>query len=163
MGNQFLSALFAHPPMDVIVFLVVAVILFVDSLRSGTGRAAAVALAAPAAYFLNSALAHAAVLSSILSSISGALVHAVLFGAIFVFLVIFFHRIMYSYGGSSSGALQSLLASLAATAVLIVVWLQIPSLATVWHFGAVFQSLFGTLYAFWWIAAAYILLAFVRS
>lgn len=165
MNTQAVLTLLTHPPIDWVIFLVIAIILLVDSLRSGTGRASAVALAAPASYFLYTELelGKTFILSQLTSSLNTTVLQAGLLAGIFVLTFFLFHRIMYSFGGSSASPLQSILSSLSATVVLIVMWVHVPVLESVWHFSSQFQSAFGATYAFLWVVVAYLALAFVRS
>ena len=73
------------------------------------------------------------------------------------------YRITDTYGADSSHPIQALLAGLAVAVVAVVIWLQIPSLDSVWHFGPQVQALFGAAYRFWWLLIAYIALAFARG
>lgn len=135
----------------------------IDAMRSGTARAATLAVVFPLTFFFSGILSHVAILGPMTAKITAPFMQAAIFGLLFAVLFFLVYRIMYAFGGSGSMPFASVVASLAATIITLVVWLQVPALQSVWHFGPQIQAVFGVAYAFWWLIAAYLLMAFVRS
>ncbi|MDP2648684.1 MAG: hypothetical protein Q8P19_02180, partial [bacterium] len=88
---------------------------------------------------------------------------AVLFFVMLVALFFFSRRIIGFWSDSRECVVQALMAGLATTIIALVVWLQIPSLDAVWHFGPQIQNVFSEAYRFWWLLISFAALAFVRS
>lgn len=148
--------------IDWILVGVLVVIIALDAIRSGSARAASIALATPLTLLLFEALPHAIIIGPIVAQFSGASAQTLLFAAIFVVTFLFIYRIVDSFSGNG-GAIQAVVAGIAATAVVLVVWLQVPGLQSLWHFGSQMQVIFGEAYRFWWLLAAYAGLAFARG
>lgn len=159
---QQASSLFSHWPTDWIILGAVATLLTLDALRSGAGREIAIAFAAPLAMLLLGFLPKAALLGAFRSSLSNGITQASVFFTLFSLIVFFVNRIVFFFTGSG-GVVSGLIAGIAATAVLTTVWLQIPALQGLYHFGPQVQAIFGEAYRFWWLLVAYAGLAFVRS
>jgi len=70
---------------------------------------------------------------------------------------------MISSYGLTGSFITSALGAIAATIAIVFVWVQIPGLLALWHFGSGIQTAFGVAYRFWWLIVAYIALAFARS
>jgi len=152
----------AYFSIDWILIGVLVVVIALDAMRSGSARAGSIAIAAPLALLLSGAVSQAAFIGSVVGQFSGASAQALLFGAIFIVTFLFVNRIVDSFSGSG-GLVQATFAGIAATAVLLVVWLQVPGLQSLWHFGPQIQMIFGEAYRFWWLIVAYAALAVVRS
>src|SRR3989338_2929609 len=150
-------------PTDWIVIVSFAILIAFDSVRPGTARASALALSLPVTLFLISALPHAKVLSGIAGQFATPALKAVLFGIVFVVAYILVRRMSVPNRNNSGASIQALIAGVATVAVVVVVWLQVPELQSVWHFGAQVQSVFGEAYRFWWVTGAFVALAFVES
>lgn len=157
------SGFFSHIPMDWILIAAAAIFIALDALRSGSGRASALALSLPAALFLIAELPHAKILSGITAQFGTSALKSVLFGIVFAIAYVLVRKMSTSYATNSGEVLQAIIAGIAASAVLVVVWLQVSELQSVWHFGAQVQSIFGEQYRLWWVAGAYAALAYVRS
>ncbi len=152
-----------HWPTDWIIIGAIAVFIALDTLRSGGTRASALALALPVGLFTLDALPRALFIGSVSKQFSTPVLQAVLFGIVFVALYVLIYRIIGFYSTSTGAPIEALLTGLAATAILMVVWLQVPALNSLWHFGSQVQAVFGESYRFWWLAASYLALAFARS
>ncbi len=157
------TGFFSYIPTDWIIIFALAVFIAFDALRSGFGRATAIALSLAATLFLASSLSQARILSGVAGQFSTPVLKAVLFGIIFVFVYLLVRRITATYRAHSGEIIQSLMAGAAATAVLVTIWLAAPELQSVWHFGPQVQAVFGEQYRFWWMALSYLALAFVRG
>lgn len=154
--------IFSHVPLDWVVLAVVAVVIAFDATRSGTSRAAALALSLPLSVFFYTLVAQTAVLATISGQFAQSLEKAAFFGIIFVVLFLLMYRVSYgSFGGV--GIVPGVIAGVAAAIVLAVTWLQVPALQSVWQFGTVAQAIFAAQYRFWWLLGAYIALAGARS
>jgi len=163
MDISLITSFFAHPPLDWVIFGVLVLIIGIDALRSGTARAATLSIALPVTLFFSNTLSHAILVGPFIDKFSNPLIEAAIFGGIFIVVFFLTYRIMYSLGGNAAPPFASIMASFAATIVMYVMWLQVPALQSVWHFGPQIQSIFGALYAFWWMLVAYLALAFIRS
>ena len=153
---------FSALPVDWLIIAALVILIAFDSLRSGTARAAALALALPATMLLTSVLPKAFFLGPLSEGFKLPTGQLLIFGAVFVVLYIACYRTIFAFA-DGGGVLQSLLAGFGATIILIVVWLEVPALGALWHLGDQVQAVFGETYRFWWLAGAYIALAFVRS
>ncbi|MDO8521925.1 MAG: hypothetical protein Q7S08_01410 [bacterium] len=158
-----INVFFSHIPIDWIIIAVFAIIVAFDAMRSGSGRATSFALSLPATLFIVAELPHAKFLSGVTEQFTSSVLKALLFGIVFVVTYILVRRMSAPDATDSGQIIQAIVAGIAATAVAIVVWLQVPELQSVWHFGAQIQAIFGEAYRFWWIAGSFAALAFVRD
>ena len=161
-GYSLVANALAHWPTDWIVLGAAAALLSLDALRSGPARAATLALVLPAALLLMQLLPRAAFVGSVIAGFDNAFKDLIIFSVISVLLYIVIHKIIFSFS-DSDGPLPALIAGVSAAIVLIVVWLQVPALGTLWHFGPQVQAVFAESYRFWWLLVAYAGLAFARS
>ncbi len=153
----------SHSTLDWIIIAVFALIVTFDALRSGSGRAAVLAVAFPIAVFFSDLATHTYLISGLLAPLSTPVLKAGVFLAIFAITYVLIYRIVYSFGGMSRGFLFALLSGISAAIITTVMWLQVPALQAIWHFGPEVSAIFGASYALLWIIAAYLILAFVRS
>ncbi len=154
--------LFAHWPTDWILIGAFAAFAALDAMRSGSARAAALILSLPAALLLLQELPKAFFLGPLAAQVSSPFAQLAIFVALSVVLYIAAHRVIFTF---SDGAqpIQALITGLAAAIVLVIIWLQVPALHSLWHFGDQVQAVFGAAYRFWWLVGAYLGLAFARS
>ncbi|PIR83559.1 hypothetical protein COU18_02645 [Candidatus Kaiserbacteria bacterium CG10_big_fil_rev_8_21_14_0_10_51_14] len=162
MDFQAWGALIAAWPTDWIIICTIAVLIAFDSLRSGTARAAALMLSLPAAFFVSRALPDAFFLGPLVGQLAVPFAQAAIFIIITILLYLVAHRAIFAFS-DGGGVVQSLITGTAAVIVLVVIWLQVPALESLWYFGDQVQTVFGTAYRFWWLVASYAALAFVRS
>jgi hypothetical protein len=141
---------------------ILAALFVMLSVWRGSAVAVTLTLAAPLALLVTQALSSAAFLGSVAQQFPTGTPQALLFLAVLIAVSILIHRITSSFS-DGGGMLTSLVAGLAVTAVLIVVWIQVPALQSLWHFGPQVQAVFGAAYRFWWLLSALLALAFVRS
>lgn len=149
-------------PLDWIVIGAFFVIVAVDALRSGSVRACALALSFPLASILFQITSQTAGIGSVLTQFSGLVAQAVIFLIIEVVVFVCLHRMLMSYDRYKS-FLSATVSGFAATVVVLTIWVQLPSLQSLWHFSPQIQHIFGSSYRFFWIIAAYLALAFVGS
>lgn len=159
----FLTGLIDHWPIDWILIGAFAVFVALDAFRSGGTRAAALVFALPSTLLVLDALPHALFVGNLSSQFSSPLLQAALFGIVFVPLYILTYRIIGMYSVSSGAIVQALIIGVAAAAITTTIWLQIPALTALWHFGPHVQTIFGASYRFWWFVVGYLALAFARS
>lgn len=157
------TAIFSNTPIDGVIVFILLVVIVIDALRSGTARAATLAVVFPLTVFVSGLLAHAAILGPMLDKLTSPYAQAAVFALLFGVLFFLVYRIMYALGGSGSTPTVSIAAGISATIITLVMWLQVPALQSVWHFGPTIATVFGAAYAFWWLIAGYLLMAFVRS
>lgn len=162
MDVSSLSSIVTHWPMDWIFIFAFAVITALDAMRTGPARATALVLSLPASLLVMQQLPQAFILGGLFAQFTAPVAQLVIFAAIAVFLYIATHRLIFTFS-NSLGPIQALLTGLAAAAVLIVVWLQVPGLNAVWDFGDQVQTVFGEAYRFWWLVVSYVALAAVRN
>lgn len=156
------STISSHWPTDWITIGAFAAFVALDSLRNGPARAASVALALPATLLLVGALPQALFLASFSLQFETPVGQLIIFAIVFGLLFFAIHRVVFNFS-ESRGPLQALMAGLAAAVILVVVWLQVPALQSVWDFGPQVEAVFGETYRFWWLVASYVALVFTRS
>ncbi len=139
------------------------VVLVLDSLRKGTARATALALALPFAGFLTTLIPQTAFLKDV-TFVSQGYGPLTVFGTLFLVSYFLFRRMGIEHFESGIGEpIQSLMASLAASVVLILVWVHTPALSGFWTLGEPFSSLFAESYRLFWLLGSYLALAFARG
>ena len=153
----------SHIPIDWIVIVAFILIVTFDAMRSGSGRASVLALAFPIASFFSNLIAHTYLIGKMLASFTSPLVGEGVFFVLFIISYLLSYRIVYTMGSISRGLLFSFLAGISAAIVAVVMWLQVPALAAVWHFSTQVQTIFGSGFALLWLLLAYLILAFIRS
>ncbi|MEK7601760.1 MAG: hypothetical protein AAB480_04485 [Patescibacteria group bacterium] len=163
MDWHALVSVFSNIPLDWVVIAVFAFVMAADALRGGPSRATALALALPLTLLVAGALPDARLMGGIASQLTSPLLGALFDGILLVIVFICMYRITDTYGADSSHPIQALFSGVAVAAIAVVIWLQIPALDSVWHFGPQIQALFGDVYRFWWLLIAYIALAFARG
>ena len=156
------GGLIAAWPTDWIIIGALATFIALDSLRSGTARAAAIMLSLPGALLVTKALPDAVFLGPLADQLTAPFVQAAIFMVIAVLLYLVAHRAIFAFS-DGGGVVQSGIAGVAAVIVLVVVWLQVPALESLWFFGDQVHAVFDEAYRFWWLVLSYAALAFVRS
>ena len=163
MNVDSLISLYNAVPTDWMIIGAVAIFAAFDTLRSGARRTCTFAFALPVTYVLIGSVPQTVVLGGIAGQFSTPLLQAILFFIILAVIYVTVSRIGLSWGGEAGQTIQAALAGVAGTALLVVFWLQIPALSTLYHFGADAQNIFGESYRFFWIIGSYAALAFVRN
>ena len=134
-----------------------------DSLRSGTARATALAIALPFASFLTSLIPATAFIKD-QTFITQGYGPLIVFGVLFVVMYMLVRRMGIEHFESGRGEpIQSLLAAIAVSAALIVTWMHTPALSALWTLGEPFTSLFAEPYRLFWLLGAFLGLAFARG
>lgn len=151
--------------IDWIIITTVWVVILIDALRSGTTRAATLVVTLPISLYVADMLDKTFFVGPFVFEFmrfSPTFMQAGLFGVIVIVLALLMFRIV-SLSPRTNTTTTALIASLIAAVVLVVVWIQVPALQVLWHFGPQVESIFGIAYALYWILAGYVLMAFVRS
>lgn len=161
MDFSSLSSVVTNWPMDWIFIFAFAVITALDAMRTGLARATALVLSLPAALLVMQQIPDAFFLGTLFAQFQSPLAQLAIFLAIAILLFIATHRLIFSFS-NGTGPVQALMVGFAATAVLLVVWLQVPALDGLWHFGNQVQTVFGVAYRFWWLIGSYVVLAAAR-
>jgi len=164
MNLDAVTGMFTSIPLDWIILGALVVLIALDSLRSGIGRACAISLALPAALLLFSLSQKTIILKDVDALNSSPLIQLAIFGIIALACYLLARRMALEYIESGTGEpIQALLAGGAATVVLIVVWLQLPMTDSVWHLSDRVQAVFSESYRLVWLLGAYLGLAFARG
>ncbi len=164
MNLDAVTGVFTGIPYDWLALGGFIVIIALDSLRSGIGRACAIALSLPLATVLYALVEQTAVVGNLALLDSSSVAKLVTFGVIAIATYLLVRRIALEYVESGTGEpIQALLAGGAATAVLVVVWLQLPMSADVWQVSDKVQAIFAEQYRLIWLLGSYLALAFARG
>ena len=163
MNLGFLETLVTQWPTDWVILGTFAVIVALDAVRSGSNRACALSLTFPLALLTLGTISQTVFVTSFAEQLLTPLASAALFGGALLLLYVFMRRIIGFWTDSRQGALQALIAGVACTAIVVVVWLQVPALDTIWHFSNTVHATFGQSYRLWWYLGSFAALAYVRS
>lgn len=160
MDLSSVFGVFADVATDWILLLVLGALTAFDAYRSGTGRACAIVLALPSALLLFELLP-TAVIAGALASVSTPVFDGFLFLILAGGMYLLVRRMDVSYGTGSF--IQAVIGGAAVMAAIAVVWLEVPALDSVWHFGEEVRAVFSESYRLWWLAGSFLAVAFVRS
>jgi hypothetical protein len=160
MDIQSALSAFGSVTMDWVILLVLGGLAAFDAYRNGTGRACAILLALPPALLLHELLPKGAFIGNI-TSVSMPIFDAFLFLVLAGGMYMLVRRMDMSYGTGS--LLSGAIAGIAVAGALTVVWLEVPALDAVWHFGEQVRAVFSEGYRLWWLLGAFLAVAFVRS
>ncbi|OGG60010.1 hypothetical protein A2765_00910 [Candidatus Kaiserbacteria bacterium RIFCSPHIGHO2_01_FULL_56_24] len=164
MDLHSVTGFFTGIPLDWIILGVLVILIALDSLRSGIGRACAIALALPVAVLLYSLVEKTAVLGTVSALSATPMAQAITFGVIAVVCYLLVRRMALEYVESGTGEpIQALLAGGATTIVFIIAWEQVPALQSLWHMSDRVNAIFSESYRLIWLLGAYVGLAFARG
>ncbi len=164
MDISAVQGMFTSIPVDWILFGSIVLLVALDSLRSGIGRASSIALALPLAAVLYELLGKTAGLSTLPFLTSSPLIQGATFAVVALVTYLLVRRIALEYVESGVGEpVQALLAGCAATVVFIVIWLSVPVLDQLWPLSDRVHGLFTESYRLIWLLGAYLSLAFARG
>ena len=150
-------------PTDWFIIGAVLVIVIIDALRSGANRASALAFAFPMTLVLVGTIPHAFLIGGLSQHLSTPLLQMALFVVLLVIVFLLSLRILFFLDGGTGSPLVALIASVAAVAIILTIWLQVPALEVIYKFGPQVRTIFGEAYRFWWMLGALLGLAAVRS
>lgn len=154
-----LSSLASDWGIVVALFLVVGV----DCVRSGTGRAVALAVSLPLATLISMLVPTTAFLGSFAPQLSTPYGTVGLFLVSFVGAYVLVRRMTISYGDIGGEILVSLFVTTAVVVLILTFWVSTPALSVAWTFGPFFQSVFAHGYMLWWLLVSYAILAVSRG
>lgn len=160
---EIITAFFTSVPIDWFILGGILVLVGLDTLRSGIGRACALAVSLPLALFLHSLIDSTAFLGTMgfLSSPSGSVG---VFAALLIASYILVRRMGLDYiDGGMGQPVQALLAGVAVTAIFAIVWQELPLLDSLWHFDTQVSAIFAEQFRLFWLLGAYVALAFARG
>lgn len=158
------TGIFSGVPYDWLVFGGLTLLIALDSLRSGIGRASSIALSLPVAGVLYELVSKTAYLGSIPVLTASPAAQAGTFAVVALASYLLVRRIALEYIESGVGEpVQALLAGCAATVVIIVVWLHVPVLEPIWQLSDKVHAIFSESYRLIWLLGAYLALAFARG
>lgn len=156
-----LQGMFQIVPLDFVILGGIAIIVALDSVRGGIGRASAIVVALISAQFLSSLLNDTAFIGAMVSSPMmevGAFL--LLVGASYFTL----RRMGLEYvSGGIGQPMQSAIVGVAVAIVCAVTWLSIPALSDYWEFGRQISTIFAEQFRLIWILGAFGALAFARG
>jgi hypothetical protein len=163
MGLGNIQEFFGSLPLDWIVLSVIVIVVALDSLRSGIGRALAVSVALPLTYLLFT-LADSAFLTWAQGLFSTPFMQVAVFAALFVAVYVLVRRMGLDYVDSGMGEpVQAILAGVATAVVFVCIWLQEPVLGNLWQMSGQIVTAFSEQFRLWWLLGAYAALAFARG
>lgn len=163
MNLDSITSFFVSIPVDWMIIGGFALLAALDCVRSGARRVSQLSLAFPLSALLMQSLPGVYILGDIASQFSTPLMQALILGILFVALYLFLGRIGLSWGGEAGQPIQAALAGVAATGIVVTMWVATPSLQSLWQFGPQVQEVFGETYRFFWLIGAFAALAFVRN
>jgi hypothetical protein len=147
-------------PVDWIIIGVFFLLVAADALRGGSSHAMAFCLSLPISLLIFQSITKTIALGALDAQMQLPLEQAVLFLIIEAVLFVCVNQMLFSFEHYTS-LLSSSVAAFASTIVLLVVWIQIPVLQSIWHFGPQIQIIFGQSYRLFWLLASYLALAFI--
>lgn len=147
--------------MDWIIIGLLVAVFSLDALRSGIKRPTSAAIAAPLALLIFQQARSAALISTLINPAGSSLMQAGVFAVLFAVLFLLVSKMLSV--GFSSGAfpLAAILSSLAATGIIILVWIQVPALVALWPFNSTVNLIFNEAYRMWWLLGAYAILGYL--
>lgn len=154
---------FLRLPTDWIIIGSFAVIMLVDALRVGSARISTLAIAAIISLLVQDTVTSAAFFGPVAAQLSTPVLQAAFFGIMYILTYILVRRIFIDYGELHGQPLQAIFAAIAVTALIVVVWLQVPALTAVWNFGDQVRSVFSEAFRFWWLLLGLAALAFAKA
>lgn len=162
MGFSSVIPFFLHISPGWVALTVLAALAFFDSIRGGTARTSALALAFPLSYVLLQFVGSATLMSGISKQFSSSLAQGLFAFLVLGILFVLMYRVTESFGGDV-GALSALSATLGLVILTALFWELIPAFNSLFSPGAQIAAVFGEAYRFWWFLAAAVLLAFSKA
>jgi hypothetical protein len=163
MSFQAIIHAVSNIPIDWLVIVAVIVLAIVSTMMWGTGKATALSLAFPFAALLYSEVPDAFILGDALGKLTAPLTQTIVFAVILTIALFALFRITTSFDMLSRGLLLGVFSGIALVILLIVTWLQVPALESLYPLSNPLPAVFAVAYRFWWTLAALSILAFVRS
>jgi len=155
-------AAFLSWPTDWYILGGLAVLSIVDTIRSGSQRSTAVVLALLATAILYTYMSQALVIGNVITALTLPITHVVVFGVLFAFMLVAALHII-SYGIDDGKPVLAILLALATVILLVLIWIQVPVLQSIWLFSPPIKALFSESYRLFWALGALGIFAYVRS
>lgn len=146
--------------IDWLILALAVALVGIDTIRNGSRRGTALALAFPIAVLLYSHIGSAWSIGTLTSTL-GTTGQAAVFLALVLILYLSFTRFTDSYDGGS--ILHAVLVGITVATIVSVSWLSVPALTDTWGFSPPIIALFDELYRFWWLLGSLGLLAILRK
>jgi len=162
MDLSAIYSVFSHVPVEWIVIGAFFLLIVADALRAGSVRAASLALSFPITGMLMQMIAQTALLSTVVGQLKNNIEQVILFAIIEAVIFVCVHQMLYSFDPYTS-LVSSIVCGLAASVVVLVVWVETPALNAIWQFDPNIQAIFGHSFGFFWLIASYLALAFIGS
>ncbi len=150
-------------PADWIIIGSFALLMLVDALRVGSARISTLSIAALVALLINQSIASAAFFGPVSAALSTPVLQAIFFSVVYILIFFLIRRVYIDYGELHGQPLQAIFAAIAVTALILVVWVQVPALSYIWLFSQQVQGVFGEAFRFWWILVSLAALAFAKA
>ncbi|MFA7310172.1 MAG: hypothetical protein WC050_04690 [Candidatus Paceibacterota bacterium] len=163
MSLASITAFFTNIQTDWFILFVVTIAIAFDALRSGSARARALTLSLPASYLLYTWLPTSAFIGPLLKGFAFPLAQNAIALGLMLLMFLIVLRATNSWAEGSHKSATALISGIAATVALLVIWMQIPTLDMLWHFGPLIHSIFSIPYALFWILGASMAFALVRD
>lgn len=164
MDMSSVTGIFTGIPYDWLGLGLFLILVALDSLRSGIGRACAIALALPMATMFYTLLPSTIGIGALSVLNESPKMQLITFAVLAFMTYLAIRRIALEYIESGTGEpVQALLAGTAASIVLIVVWLILPMTGEIWQLNPKIQAVFAEQYRLIWIFGSYVALAFARG
>lgn len=157
-----ISSFVTSLPLDWFILGGIVIVIALDSLKSGLGRAVAVSLALPIAFVLFELTGQTVFLGSMSGFLKQAFAQALLFIGLFAALYILIRRMEFD-AFDSGQAIPAVIGGISVAVVFICVWLSQPVLSEWWTFNETIQSVFRESFRLPLLLAAYAALAFARG
>lgn len=158
---ETISSVFENVPLDYLVVGGIALVIALDALRGGIGRAVAIAIALPLALLLSALAKEAAFLGDVVAT---PLTSALTLGVFAALLYILVRRAGFDFlDGGSGHPLQAAITGVSVAIIATVVWLEADSVQFLWSVGPHLETVFAEQFRLFWLVGSFVALAFVRG
>jgi hypothetical protein len=157
------TELFTSVPIDIFVIGALVAVIGIDAVKHSIGRASALAVAMPLGLFLYSLIPSTLFLGTLDFLRNSPSAERITLIICIILAYILARRIGLEFVSGAGGLMQGIFAGVAATVVLIVIWLHAPILDSLYHLSDPVRSLFAEPYRLFWLLGSYAILAFARG
>ena len=162
MDLSSVTSFFTNISIDWIFLVSVALLAFLDAMRSSTARAAALGLSFPLTYIIAQAAPAAQLIGDVQKQFSSSLAHGLFAAIILIVFFLLLYRITDSFA-ADGGFLQSLAGAIGLAIMIGVFWPLIPAFTALHEPSVQILQVFGEAYRFWWILVGLAALSFSRG
>jgi hypothetical protein len=153
---------FPGSPIDWIVLGGIFVVVVIDSLHSGVGRAVAASMAMPLAH-IHYLLVEKTVTIGTLPILQSPVAKTVIFALFFFTLYFLVRRTNAEYLTDFSGPIRVILAGTATAIIFLIIWLMEPALNQWWMPNEVIHAVFAEKFHLFWLLGAYAALSYASN